>query len=394
MGITNRREFLHKAAVGGASVGASIAVSGLFPRRIFAQGSSAFHRIVYRELGSTGFKTTEIGMGCMNMRDSELVHAAIDSGINYIDTAHSYMNGENEEVVGKVMKTKRDKVFLTTKIKWSDPGKMQDMMETSLKRLQTDHVDLVLLHVLNRREDVLRDDLMKIFDTIRKKGQTRFIGVSSHSNQAEVLDAAVESKFWEAVLTGYNYNSPPGVTASIKKAREAGLAIIGMKNLITTGRPRKPFPDIRKDKSGSVTNQQALLKWVIEDRYVDTTIPGMTSFEQLADDLAVMGMKLTFDDQRILRRYSEDTKGRYCCGVSGCTGCKGKCPKGVEINEINRCINYAYGYKDPGLAYENYSELPSSNRVEMCADCDECIVKCVNGLNLTENIYRARELFA
>lgn len=390
MGATNRRAFLKNGAVAGLS----LASMGLSPRRIFAEEPSGFHRMVYRELGSTGFKTTEIGLGCMNMRDPELVHAAIDSGINYIDTAHSYMRGVNEEVVGSVMKTKRDKVFLTTKIQWRDPSQMPEMIETSLKRLQTDHVDLLLLHVTNKREDILREDLMKIFDDARRKGQTRFIGVSTHSGQAEVLNAAVDSKLWEGVLIGYNYNSPPEVTAAIKRARLAGLATIGMKTLITTERPRKPFPDIRKDKSGNVTNQQALLKWVLEDEYLDTTIPGITSFEQLADDLSVMGMKLTFDDKRIIRRYSENTRHQYCCGVSGCTGCRDKCPKGVQVNELNRCINYAYGYNNLELAIENYNRLPSSSRLEICADCDECVVKCVNGLNLTDNINKARSLFA
>ena len=83
------------------------------PRRIYAEETSETNKIVYRKLGSTGFKVSEIGMGCMNMRDPELVTAAIDRGINYIDTAHGYMRGVNEEIIGTVMKTKRDKVNQT-----------------------------------------------------------------------------------------------------------------------------------------------------------------------------------------------------------------------------------------------------------------------------------------
>ena len=394
MNSTNRREFLKNVACGSASVAVGLAGANLFPRRIFAQESSGFTRIVYRKLGSTGFMVSEIGFGCMNMRDAELVHAAIDSGINYLDTAHVYMNGINEEIIGRVMKTKRDKVFLTTKVgRRKNIEKVPGEIETSLKRLQTDHVDLLLFHVLDKKEEVQSDDYMKIFDDARKKGYTRFIGVSTHSNQTEVINAAVESKFWEAVLTGYNYFSPTHLTASIKKAREAGLAIIAMKSLISTVRPRKSFPDIRKDKTGKTTNQQALLKWVLENPYVDTTIPGMASFEHLADDLAVMGMKLTFDDQSILKRYTENTQGRYCQGVAGCTGCKDKCPKGMNISEIIRCINYAYGYRDIDMARENYKGLPESLRVDACLDCTECVVKCVNGLDLGYHIQQAKALF-
>ena len=79
------------------------------------------------------------------------------------------------------------------------------MIETSLKRLQTDHVDLLLLHICDKREQVLRPDLIKIFGDAREKGYTRFVGVSTHANQAEVLNAAVEGNFWQAALVGYSY---------------------------------------------------------------------------------------------------------------------------------------------------------------------------------------------
>ena len=74
MRISNRREFLQKAAVGSASVAAGLAAAGLIPRRIFAKGSNEFHRIAFRNLGSTGIKVSEVGFGCMNMKDPELVH--------------------------------------------------------------------------------------------------------------------------------------------------------------------------------------------------------------------------------------------------------------------------------------------------------------------------------
>jgi len=396
MTLTNRRSFLKKAVVGGGLIAGA---AGTFSRRISAAGETEFNRIAYRQLGSTGYIVSEIGFGAMNTRDAELVHAAIDSGINYLDTAHSYMNGVNEEIIGSVMKTKRDRVFLTTKIKFDNNGidikDMPGMLEKSVKRLQTDHVDLVLLHVTDRREHILRNDIMNIFQDYKKKGLTRFIGVSTHSNQAEVLNAAVESKHWEAALVGYNYYSPPNVPAAIKRAREAGLAIIGMKNLLDTkSLPWKNLRDFRKNPSETLNLKQALIKWVLEDRYVDATIPGMTSFEQLADDIAVMGTKFTFDDNRSERRYSFNTvDDGYCRGVAGCTGCREKCPKGVQIHEINRCLRYAYGYGDYGLAMENYSSLPRSSRLDICGDCDECAVVCVNGLNLTDRIRKAHELF-
>lgn len=414
MGTTTRRDFLKNVALGGTVTGLGISAAGLFPRLIYSEEKSVLNKIVYRQLGSTGFKVSEIGFGAMNMRDPELVQAAIDSGINYIDTANGYMNGVNEEIIGSVMKSKREKVFLTTKISGRDPGNMPDMLQTSLKRLQTDHVDLLLLHNISSTEPILNADMIKFFDNARSKGYTRFVGFSTHNFQGEFPEAAIKDKFWDAVLVVYNYFSPPEIGESIKKVREAGLAVIAMKSLLKmeygpssesreasdqprtqrSRQQREPIGDIREDKTSNVTPQQALLKWVLNNPHVDTVIPGMTSFEHVAEDVAVMGMKLSFNDEATLRRFSENTKGRYCHGLNGCEGCRDKCPNGVEIKEINRCLGYAYGYKNIELARENYRQLPVSNRIDICADCDECVVKCVNGLSLTENVQKARELFA
>ena len=414
MGPSNRRDFLKNAAIGGTAVSAGLATVGISSQRVFSMERPEHNEPRFRDLGSTGYKVTEIGFGAMNMRDPELVHAAIDNGINYIDTAHSYMRGVNEEIIGSVMKTKRDKIFLTTKISGREPENMPQMIETSLRRLQTDHVDLLLLHNIRSSDQILDNAILKIFDDARQKGYTRFVGFSTHNFQDEISNAALQSEFWEAVLVVYNYLSPPETAESIQKVRDAGLAVIGMKNLLRMesrprdesrdtnrqsqprrqGPRREPIEDIREDKTSETTPQQALLKWVLNNPNVDTIIPGMTTFEHLADDIAVMGMKLTFDDQRIIRQYSESIRNHYCHGLSGCSGCKDKCPRGVEIHEINRCLGYAYGYGNLDLAYENYRELPRSNRVDICSGCDECAVKCVNGLYLTENIQKARELFA
>ncbi len=395
MSNANRRNFLKQAVVAGAAAG-----MGLSPRRSFAEGKAG-NTVTYRTLGSTGRKVTEIGFGAMNMRDPELVQAALDSGINYFDTAWYYMNGVNEEIVGKVLKPVRDKVFLTTKVLPKPPEQMMRDMETSLRRLQTDHVDLMLLHAVNTREAVLNEDFMRVIGEAKKKGMTRHIGVSTHEGHVAVMDAAVESKHWEVVLVGYNYMSPPEVKKAIARTRKAGLGIVGMKNLLNPVSLATwdwdQIEDIRsdRDKAAKITPTQALIKWVLEDKNVDVTIPGVTSFEQLAEDVAIMGLKMSFRDRRELTRYAEavERDGGYCRGVAGCTGCEGQCPYGVSVREINRVVRYARGYGDPSLARENHDRLPAANRIAACADCGECVVKCVHGVNLTAAVREARTLF-
>jgi len=395
----NRRAFLEKSIGSTATAAAWLAAAGLNPRRIEAQ--EGFNRIAYRVLGSTGCKVSEIGFGARNMRDADLVNAAIDHGINYIDTANSYMNGVNEEVIGSVMKTKRDKVFLTTKVYVRDPSeytKLPGMMEDSLKRLQTDHVDLMLLHSSQSRGHVFNENYMKMFEDARKRGLCRFIGTSTHINHVEVLDAVVESEFWEAVLVGYSYVSPPEVREAIARARRAGVGIIAMKTLLNPVDIRswdwRPIEDIRTESSLPVTPAQALLKWVLDDPHVDTIIPGITSFEQLAEDVGVMGLKMSFEAKRTLRKFGENIRGHYCHGLAGCSECSGSCPKGVDVRNIHQCMSYANGYGDTRLAWENYRELPATSRVDICSDCDECTVKCAHGIDLRKTIRDARNVFA
>jgi len=368
--------------VGGTAVGA-----GLFPRRIRAQG---FRRVVYRELGSTGFKASELGFGAMNTRDPELIQAAIDSGVNYIDTAHGYMKGENERIVGSVIKNNdRDKLFIVTKVHavGKKASRVREMMETSLKRLQMDYVDIMFMHMPDTPEDMLVKEHLDVFEKAKKDGLCKYVGVSTHKNQADILNAATDSKFFDAVLVAYNYMSPEAVTTAIERARKEGIAIIGMKTQLKG----KGWPD---HGMGDMTINQAALKWVLENPYVDTTIPGMTAFEHLTEDHAVMGMRMSFREHNELKRYGMKIDRSYCRGVAGCTGCRDQCPNGVEVCELNRCLGYAQGYGDMRLARENYEMLPPNKRVDVCGDCDECAVRCVNGLDLTENIRRARELFA
>ena len=376
----NRRSFL----ASGAAAGAVMTASGCASRSFHAEEKNG---IRYRELGSTGFKVSEVGFGAMNTRDPELIHAAIDSGINYIDTAWKYMNGVNERVVGSVMETKRDKVFLTTKVTEEDLSKIPGNIEESLRRLKTDHVDLLLAHGLHETQWISNEDLIAPLVRAKEKGQARFIGFSTHKLPDDYREATLDVGVWEAVLVSYNFMSPPEVKRNIQKLREAGLAIIGMK----TQARGDGNPD---DATDSVSSQQAALRWVLEDRYVDVTIPGMTAFEHLAEDLAVMKMKYSFREADELRLAAEKLDKSYCRGVLGCDGCSGQCPNCVNVAEINRCLGYAYGYGDERLAWENYRELPASARVDACGECDECVVRCVNGLDIAGNIRRARRLFA
>lgn len=383
----SRRDFMRKTIAAGLATSSTGAVK----RTTYAAIAPNLNRVVYRDLGSTGYKASEIGFGVLHITDTSLLHAAIDSGVNYFDTAHSYMNGKCEETLGRVVQDRRNEIFVTTKIGLSSPEKMVESVDLSLKRLRTDCVDCMLIHGVDSA-GMMRDDVMRVFDEMKTAGKARFIGVSTHDH-TEVPDLIAKSGFWDMLTIPYNYFSSPETGEKIRRVREAGIAVVGMKNLITIERPRKPYPDIRTEGMQTISNQQALLKWALNNKYIDTVIPGISSFEHLADDVAVMGSKLTTGDRAILRKYGEKAGKVYCRGIAGCTGCSETCPYGVDMGELNRCVNYATGYGNIRLARENYDRLPLSGRVDRCDSCETCKVKCVNGLNPDESIRKARVLF-
>jgi uncharacterized protein len=384
----SRRVFLKQSAAAGMAAGAGLASAGLFPRESSGQAKPA-PKLPTRLLGSTGYHVTEIGFGLMTTRDPELMQAAIDAGITYFDTANSYMQGVNEEVFGQVVKKNdRTRIYITTKVncRGRSAQEVRQMMETSIKRLQCGYVDILLMHQ-PPIADIQNKDYMNAYAQAKKDGLCKFIGFSTHSDQANLLNAAVDMKFWDAVLVGYNFETPQEVTNAMEKARKAGMAMIAMKTLLKG----KAYSDPLYPKA---TPAQSALRWVLQHPFVDTVIPGMTAFEHLTENLALAGTKTGFLDRIELNRYAENLKGVYCRGVAGCTGCQNQCPLGVDVHEINRCLGYAYGYGDLRLARENYAELPASTKVDRCGGCDVCTVKCVNGIDLNDSVRRAKQLFA
>ena len=136
---------------------------------------------------------------------------------------------------------------------------------------------------------------------------------------------------------------------------------------------------------------QAALKWVLDDLNVTTAIPGMKDLGMLREDLSVMGMKLTWKDERTLRRYGEAIRPYYC---HLCAKCEGTCPNHVAISTINRSLMYAEGYGDMALARSTYYEIPSMERASACLGCAECSARCVNGLDIAAKMRTALAMYA
>jgi predicted aldo/keto reductase-like oxidoreductase len=287
-------------------------------------------------------------------------------------------------MIGEIIKKyKRDSYVLETKIKpdQSDPAREQQIiqelmgkLDTSLKRLQLNFVDILLLHAVNSKEDVMFEPYIRAMEKAKKEGKTKWVGVSTHSNEPEVLNAVVDGKFYDVVLTSYNFKQDhqQEVKKAIARAAAAGIGIIAMKTMAGGFLDKLRFKKV---------NTQAALKWVLQDENVHTTIPGMTSFDQLESNLAVMADLSLSETEKHDLELGKLMDGLYC---QGCRKCEKQCPQQLPVPELMRAYMYAYGYRNYTLAHDLLSSLRLSTK--SCTDCQQCSVQCAKGFAVAEKI--------
>jgi hypothetical protein len=384
--MIDRRGFLKSSGVG---LGSFFLLSSNEPKPYERTGSEKKgpRKFVYRVLGKTGIKLPVITMGVMNSDNPNLIRAALDAGLVHLDTAHGYMRGKNEEVIGEVLKGRpRDSFVLATKVylpRDEKTGLYKDTatqeafssrLDISLKRLGLDYVDILYHHNVWKKDSAFYAPILKAMERAKKEGKTRFVGVTTHRNEPEVIQAAIDSKFYEVVLTSYNFRQKhyAEVRKAIAKAAGAGLGIVGMKAIggvaLAASKPEK-------------VDARAALKWVLQDPNVHTIIAGFTTFDQLEVDLSIMNdPSLTKSEKSHLQRANL-TASLYC---QGCGQCMGSCFQKLPIPDLMRSYMYVYGYRNLGEAQDLLLSLnlPAS----LCQDCGSCPVQCISGFNVSERI--------
>jgi uncharacterized protein len=379
----NRREFLKAGLVGTTST-----LIGTSDLALALQAAAAepfvFPAPVYRTLGRTGLKITTISFGAMLTPEAEVMEVAFDHGVNYVDTARIYMGGKNEEIVGRALKGRRDRVYVASKILPASLTKaaiFQDV-ETSLKALETDYIDVIQLHNLTDRKRIFDPEIREALAKLRQQGKVRFFGVTTHTNQVQVLNALMEDKdrFFDTALVGYNFKSSSELTKTIVKAAQQKIGIVAMKT---------QAGGYVTDALGPISPHRAALKWVLQDKNVTAVIPGMRNMTELREDVGAMGLKYSYFDELVLQRYGAAVRPYYC---SFCGQCESSCPHGVAISTINRCTMYAEAYKSMALSRSTYNEIPATASASTCLDCPTCAARCVNGLDIAAKMSRARQI--
>ncbi len=391
-----RRDFFKVAAFTAASV--------TFPP-LHGEGASDRPSVKsYREIGKTGLKMSDISFGGGKLSASSMVLRAVDSGINYFDTAPDY--GQSEKTIGEAMpKISRDKVIITSKFCHTQPypghlplgTKRKDYIasvEGSLSRMKTDYLDFVFVHAIGEmnkdyeaeRKRLLDEEMFEAVAALKKAGKVRFLGTSSHgpNNMEELLMTAVRAGNFDVIQASFNFMKFPKLPEAMKEAYKRGVGVIAMKTLAGA-------KDMKIEGKGEEF-PHAAFKWVLKHPEVSGLIVTMKTASDIELYLKASGAKFAAADQKALDLYARLYGEEYC--RTGCGSCEGSCPAGVEIATILRYRMYFRDYGMEKRAMESYTLL--KNKASACAGCADpvCIGECPYGLKVRDMLSDAHELMS
>jgi len=386
---SSRRDFL--------SAGLALPVAGLASTAGFGKATvqsssppslASTPKLTYRTLGKTGLKVTSVGFGCMVTSDASVIERASDLGINYFDTARGYQHGNNERMVGAALKKNRRNLVLSSKSGAHTKEAALSDLDTSLRELGTDFLDVWYLHGKDRPSDVL-DELFEAQQLAKEQGKVRFAGLSTHKAK-DMIPFLVERSAVDVVLTTYNFTMDKGMGEVIEQASNAGMGVVAMKVMAGGYRPGNPrrafYPQLTRD--GALL---AALKWVLKNPKINTTIPSMTDMDQLEENLRAMAEPYSQIEEKLLAQRLEQISPLYC---RMCNECEGTCAKGLPVADLLRYLTYAEGYGQFSLGREHFLALPPEVTSVRCQECASCSVTCRFGVMVASRLARAQELFA
>jgi len=344
----------------------------------------------YRPLGKTGLRLSDVGCGAINLYNANVLRYAYDCGVNHFDTAEGYLNTNSETMLGRALKDVRSRVVITTKHLMRTPADLSQAsilgrVEASLKRLQTDYLDVALDHGVDEADKLDHPEVLAAYARLKKEGKARFVGFSTH-NPALMLPKVLASDLWDVVLTVYNHMEGPAVEPLIARVRAKGIGVIAMK--VFAGGMQGSLKEMLGDK---MNYAQAAIRWVLGNPAVDALIVSMSSFSHVDEYISASGSPLQRQDAKVLSRY-RDAAGPLYCRVS-CSECLSACPHGVAVNEVLRYAMYFEHYGMQKSALRLFGEMDPARRPDSCAGCGApCQKACPHGLAVRERLLHTQRL--
>jgi len=360
-----------------------------------------------RRLGRTGVEVSCLCLGGdLSFVDNQIVlRKALDWGVNYWDTAHNYGGGNAELGIGQFLSRNpevRKELFIVSKpaIFWgpTTAEKLEERLATSLKRMNTDYIDLYYgVHGLSNPAQ-LTGELKQWAESAKKRKLIRFFGFSTHSNMAQCLAAAAKLDWIDAITTLYNFRvmQDPEMAAAVEACHKAGIGLTAMKAFSRSVRRLQPI-ETEEDKKlvghflqRGFTEGQAKIKVVLEDKRFSSVCVGMENIALLSSNVAAAmdKTKLTQADMEVFKEYARATCSSYCAGCAYI--CDAALPDTPYVSDIMRCLMYYNSYGDKARARELFAQIPESIKCRLLStDYGPAEFRCPQRLPIGELIAEA-----
>lgn len=336
-------------------------------------------KMLKRRLGRTNFEVSVIGFGGIPIgrggreEGIKAVRRAIELGVNFIDTARSYW--ESEAIVGEAIKGIRENLIISTKSHLRTRKEVAEHMETSLRLLQIDKIDIFHMHAIDSEDDLKQrltaGGALEAIHEARRVGKVDRIGVSGH--QPKVLLSAIRTGEFDTVMAPYNLRNVEAEKL-FDLARELDLGVIAIKPL-AGGFLTVPAEAMQyKVTERAVCTAEAALRFVLNNPAVTTVIPGMCDIAQVEGDVPVGNVPAQMSPQE-RTELQERARSMIYSPCMQCGYCLIECPNEIDIKDVFRLRNFYEQFGLVDYTKRRYQEL-YEDKVALCSECMACVGRC------------------
>lgn len=373
----------------------------------------------YRKFGELDWEVSALGFGIMRLphkkkessaileeEASSLLHFAIDNGVNYLDTAWNYHDGESESFLGRALRGGyREKVRIATKLPSWKIEKKEDFdryFDEQMERLQTDFIDFYLLHALQRDwwDNVRNLGFLDWAENKLAEGTIKHLGFSFHDTPSLFRKIVDGYDNWTMTLLMYNYMDVDfqAGTEGVKYAADNGIAVVAMEPLRGGLLAKEPPPSVKRIfdvSSVKRTPADWSLHWLWDKCEIASVISGMSTMEQLVQNIDSAGNSgigsMTEYEEQVLLKVRGEYRKKAPIPCTDCRYCM-PCPEGVSIPSIFGYFNMSEMYEAPETARLYYAFLDEKNRATECTECGKCMDLCPQHIDIISLLKKAHEL--
>jgi predicted aldo/keto reductase-like oxidoreductase len=371
--------------------------------------------MLYRSLA--GERVSQLGFGAMRLPTADgavdvpetmrLLRYAIDNGVNYLDTAWMYHDGESEGVVGKALKDGyRDRTFVATKSPvWlmKDPADFDRYLDLQLERLDTDRIDFYLLHALSAGswEKCRQMGALDFLGRAKMAGKIGHAGFSFH-DELPAFKQIVDEGSWEFCQIQYNYldRAFQAGLEGLQYAKARGIDVIVMEPLRGGSLARGVPPTVQALWDGAAvgrTPAEWALRWIWDVPEVSLILSGMGAIEQVEENLRTASSApagcLTPEERALVDAVEAAYRGETRIDCTECRYCM-PCPSGVDIPRNFAQYNSYFMFMQDPLVKADYRWIPEDERASACTECGNCEELCPQQLPIQEHLKAVTAAFA